>query len=230
MTNWADTARFTLTAGRAPAGRGEVAVSVAAARTAGVRVGDTVTLLLDESRHQARVVGLYDYRPLGREAAPALAFQTTAAQRLLGLPGRVSAVDLVAAPGVAASELVSRAQAAVPDARVVDGQAENADAQERPTDELRTLLDALLGLAGVALLVGRWSSPTPSRCWWGSEPASWPCSARSACPGGRCAAWCSLRPSRSGSSAGWPAPPSATGSRPGPCDSWTSGPAGCRRC
>jgi putative ABC transport system permease protein len=154
VTNWADTARFTLTTGRAPAGTGEVAVSAAAARTSGVRVGDTVNLLLDESRHQASVVGLYDYRSLGREAAPALAFQTTAAQRLLGLPGRVSAVDLVAAPGVAAGELVSRAQAAVPGARVVDAQAENAEARERRTDELRTLRDALLGFAGVALLVG----------------------------------------------------------------------------
>src|SRR5918993_526267 len=154
VTNWADTARFTRTAGRAPAGRGEVAVSAAAARTAGVRVGDPVALLLDESRHQARVVGLYDYRPLGQEAAPALALQTTAAQRLLGLGGRVSAVDLVAAPGVAAGELVGRAQAAVPDARVVDGQAANAEARERRSDELRTLRDALLGFAGVALLVG----------------------------------------------------------------------------
>src|SRR5918995_1542889 len=76
------------------------------------------------------------------------------AQRLLGLGGRVSAVDLVAAPGVAAGELVGRAQAAVPDARVVDGQAANAEARERRSDELRTLRDALLGLAGVALLVG----------------------------------------------------------------------------
>jgi putative ABC transport system permease protein len=154
VTNLAATSRFTVTAGRPPAHAGEVALLASAARTSSARVGDTVSMLLGGSRHQATVVGIYHYRTLGQETSPAMAFDTATTQRLLGLQGQVSAVDLVATPGTAPGDLVSRAQAAVPGARVVDAQAANAVARRQRAETTGTLRNALLGFAAIALLVG----------------------------------------------------------------------------
>jgi putative ABC transport system permease protein len=140
--------------GRAPAKAGEVALSASAAHTSGDRVGDTIGVLLGGSRHQASVVGIYHYRRLGKERPPAMAFDTTTIQRLLGIPGQVTAVDLVATPGTAPGGLVSNAQTAVPGVRVVDAQAASAVARRERAEAAGTLRDALLGLAAVALLVG----------------------------------------------------------------------------
>ena len=154
VTSWADSARFALTAGRAPAGTGEVVLSEPAARTSEAGIGGRVTLLLDGSRHQATVVGTYRYRALGDEAPPAMAFDIATTQRLLGIPGRVTAIDLVATGGVPPAELGGRARAAVPGAVAVDGQAANAQVRAERAGEVRTLRNALLGFAAIALLVG----------------------------------------------------------------------------
>ena len=153
VTNWAEHGRFALAAGRAPAGDGEVALSGAAAAAAGAGIGDRVGVLVGGARHQATVVGVYEYRTLGDEAPPAMAFDTATTQRRLGLQGRVTAVDLVAAPGTAAADLAGRVQA-MPGTRVVDGQAANQAARERRAAEARTLGNALLGFAAIAVLVG----------------------------------------------------------------------------
>ena len=154
VTSWADSQRFALTTGRAPAGDAEVALSEPAARASGARVGDTVSLLRGGSRHQATVAGVYAYRALGDEAPPAMAFQEATAQRLLGIPGQVTAVDLVAMPGAGPADLAGRVQAAVPGATVIDGPAANAEARDRRVAEARTLRTALLGFAAIALVVG----------------------------------------------------------------------------
>src|ERR687898_920852 len=154
VTSWADSQRFALTPGRAPAGDAEVALSGPAARASGARVGDTVRLLRGGSRHQATVVGVYAYRALGDEAPPAMAFQEATAQRLLGIPGQVTAVDLVAVPGAGPADLAGRVQAAGPGATVTDGPAANAEARDRRVAEARTLRSALLGFAAIALVVG----------------------------------------------------------------------------
>jgi putative ABC transport system permease protein len=154
VTNFAATARFAVTAGRPPARAGEAALSGSAARTSGARVGDTVDVLLGGSQHQATVVGVYDYRTLGQETPPAMAFDTATTQRLLGHPGQVTAVDLVAKPGTAPGDLISRAQPVVPEARAVDAQAANEAARRERAEATGTLRNALLGFAAIALLVG----------------------------------------------------------------------------
>jgi putative ABC transport system permease protein len=154
VTNFADTSRFTVTAGRPPARAGEAALSGSATRTSRVRVGDTVGVLLGGSRYQATVVGVYDYRTLGQETPPAMAFDTATTQRLLGHPGQVTAVDLVATPGTALGDLISRAQAVVPQARAVDAQAANEAGRRERAEATGTLRNALLGFAAIALLVG----------------------------------------------------------------------------
>jgi putative ABC transport system permease protein len=154
VTSWAESSRFALAAGRGPATAGEVALSEAAARASGAGVGDTVELRAGDARRRLAVVGVYRYRALGEETPPAAALEAAAAQGLLGIPGRVTAVDLVAAPGVAPAELAGRAQAAVPGATAVDARAANAEARGRRADEARTLRDALLAFAAIALLVG----------------------------------------------------------------------------
>jgi putative ABC transport system permease protein len=154
VTSWSEGTRFALTTGRAPAGGAEIALSEPAARAAGARVGDAVQVLVGGSRHRAAVVGVYAYRTLGDEPRPAMAFQEAAARRLLGLGGQVTAVDLVAVPGAAPADLAGRVQAAVPGVTTVDGPAANAEARGRRLAEARTLRNALLGFAAIALLVG----------------------------------------------------------------------------
>jgi putative ABC transport system permease protein len=154
VTNWGAGARFALTDGRAPAGPAEVVLAEPAARAAGTRVGDTLDLLVGGVRHRSTVVGVYRYRVLGDETPPAMAFEEATAQRLLGMPGRVTAVDLATAPGVAPGDLVDRVRAAVPGATVVDGRAANAAARARRAAEVATLRNALLGFAAIAVLVG----------------------------------------------------------------------------
>ena len=82
---WRTTTALTLTAGRAPMGRSEVAVEKRTAAEGGLTVGARTALRLDGGRqHEAIVVGLFTFRPVGTEATPAAAFDKATAKTLFG--------------------------------------------------------------------------------------------------------------------------------------------------
>lgn len=68
-TNWSSDKRFTVEAGTAPTGPGQVALHKADADSAGIAVGDTAQVLLSDGRSDtARVTALFTYHRLGPRA------------------------------------------------------------------------------------------------------------------------------------------------------------------
>lgn len=144
-TGWDDTGRFALTAGRAPARSDEVALSA----TSGQAVGSRARIILADGREvRARVVGHFDYRTLGVETAPTVAFDPATASRLLGdAYGRIE---------LRGTDLVNRVRAAVSDPAVAvrTGADLAEEARAEADDAARSTRESLLAFAAVALLVG----------------------------------------------------------------------------
>lgn len=102
----AQLAPFTLTAGRQPRGPGEAVLDVGLAARAGVSTGDTTRIAVGSVPADYRVVGLVSAPVLHRQSA---VFVTDAlAAELSGRPDRITAVGVLAAPGVNADELAAR--------------------------------------------------------------------------------------------------------------------------
>ncbi|MFF8399984.1 ABC transporter permease [Streptomyces sp. NPDC016172] len=163
-TNWSNDERFTVDAGREPAGPGEVALNSTDAEAAGFGVGDTVRVLLAGGRSErAEVAGLFTYHRLGpqaeadsdevSDAVPVVAYDDATAARLLGT--RYHRVELTAEAGVAADALARTARGAVPETYPVEtGRALADAAASQSEDEAQDLRLTMLPFAAVALLVG----------------------------------------------------------------------------
>ncbi len=142
-TGWDDTGRFELLDGRAPA-PGEVVLAESSANRAGLGIGDTARILLDDGGDvRSRVVGIYDYRTLGVETASAVAFDPTTT--LLG--DKFDRIEVVGGDPAAVA-------AAFPDLRVDTGAALDAEARDELVDSAQSTRESLLAFAAVALLVG----------------------------------------------------------------------------
>jgi putative ABC transport system permease protein len=148
-TGWDDTGRFTLTDGRAPRDAGELALSDAAAKTAGLDVGARARVLLADGREvRARVVALFDYHTLGVETAPSVAFAPDTATRLLG-----TTYDRIELRG---PNLAEKARAAIqnPEVLIRTGEDLAAEATNEATAAAQSTRESLLTFAALALLVG----------------------------------------------------------------------------
>ena len=156
-TNWT-AARMRPAAGRAPARAGEVAVDAGLARTAGLRVGDRVRIVLGDGRlDRPTVTGLFRYRPLGAtgwDTTPAVAYATaTAAHRLR--PG-YDRIELTTATGADPRDVARDARdvARGYHVRVATGPEIAAAARAQVRSDVWDLRLTLLPFAAVALLVG----------------------------------------------------------------------------
>lgn len=149
-TGWDDTGRFALTEGRAPA-RGEAALSRSAASEAGLTPGDEARILLPGGRETRVVVaGTFDYRTLGVESVPEVAFAASAAGELLG--DSYTRVELAAAPGTQVSAAVRQLTTA-PGLTVSTGEELAAEARDEADSAARSTRESLLAFVAVALLV-----------------------------------------------------------------------------
>jgi putative ABC transport system permease protein len=149
-TGWDGTGRFTVVEG-GPPGPGEVALSQAAALDAGTGPGHDVRILLADGRDvTARVTGTYDYRALGVEEAPRLAFDAATARELLG--GHYERIELLTAPGTRVAGEVRRLLDD-PELRVHTGAELAAESRAEATDAATSTRESLLAFAAVALLV-----------------------------------------------------------------------------
>ena len=145
-TGWDDTGRFALTSGRAPRGTDEVALSDTAADESGLRVGGTARVFLADGQEvRARVVGLFDYRTLGVETAPEVAFAPTVARQLLG-----TTYDRIELRGTGLAGLTMTD----PRLTVSTGAELAAEARAEADDAAQSTRESLLAFAAVALLVG----------------------------------------------------------------------------
>lgn len=148
---------LTVVAGRAPERDGEVAVDTTAVADGGLRVGDTVTLVMPRGEPvSATLVGTVRFGESGNLAGATLtAFDLTSAQMLFTAPGQFTGVSVTSAPGAAPEQVAARVEAAVGGDYAVETRAETvargADAIAEGFGFLGTLL---LAFAGVALFVG----------------------------------------------------------------------------
>jgi putative ABC transport system permease protein len=150
-TGWDGTGRFALTEGRAPA-PGEAALSVSAASAAGLDPGDEARILLpDGEEAHVRVAGTFDYRTLGVESAPEVAFAGAEARSLLG--DAYSRVELRAEPGAHVLAAI-RQVATAPGLTVSTGPELAAEAREDADSAAQSTREGLLAFVAVALLVG----------------------------------------------------------------------------
>jgi putative ABC transport system permease protein len=138
-TDWDDSGRFVLVAGRAPAQAGEIAVSTAA----GVALGDRTRVLLTRGQQNVvSVVGVFRYRTLGPdEPSPVVAFEP--ASTVLGQTYQrieVTGTEVNAVPALYP--------------KATTGSALAAAAQAQAASDAEDLRETLLPFAAVALLVG----------------------------------------------------------------------------
>jgi putative ABC transport system permease protein len=146
---------FDVREGRAPEAAGEVALDLDTARTASVRLGDTVEVLTDETT-SLRVVGLVGFADGdGMPGATVALVPLAEAQRMLGVGDGFSEVLATTAAGSGAEEVTDRVRSALGDGYAVssaqDTAAASADAAQ---DRLGSLSLVLTAMSGAALLVG----------------------------------------------------------------------------
>jgi putative ABC transport system permease protein len=144
---------YTLVAGVAP-GDGEVVAARDLADAAGLGVGDQVAVSTEAGIRQVRLVGIAAAPP-GARLTPAIFFTNSEARQLAG--DRVSAVGLRGEPGVGPAALAALAAEALPEARVLTGDARSEADPSPVTTEftlLRVVVIAIGGNAGfVAVFV-----------------------------------------------------------------------------
>ncbi|MET0821937.1 MAG: FtsX-like permease family protein [Aeromicrobium sp.] len=139
----------TIPTGHEPRRAGEVAMDRRSARNAGYRIGDTVRMVTagDQPRITARLVGYADFAGGGLAGATLVMFDTRTAQDLfLDGADAYTSIGLTAEGGVSQAELVTAVTPLLPDGvEAVTG--------DQVTDEVKTVVDTVLGYLNTFLLV-----------------------------------------------------------------------------
>lgn len=146
-----------LPGGQPPRGPGEVVIDKHSADVGHFSVGDKVRILTQNSPAPYTITGIAKWgsadSPLGATIA---AFDLPTAERLLGHPGKVNALDVQADPGVSQDTLVTRISGAIhtPGVQVVSGLSVTAEGQQTVHQSLAYLSTFLLVFGFIALFVG----------------------------------------------------------------------------
>ncbi|MFE5736796.1 ABC transporter permease [Streptomyces celluloflavus] len=115
----ASLAPFRLSGGHAPQRPGEAVLAFAPGAGPVARVGDRLTLLTAQGRHEVRVVGLAERagatKAADGSAVSAVFLTDTEVRQLSPVPAEADAVAVVAGPGVDARSLAERIGSALPD-------------------------------------------------------------------------------------------------------------------
>ncbi len=141
-----------LAEGRSPAALDEVVINTEYAVAADVAVGDQVNFLTPDGQQTFTLVGTVDF-PVSAGAFFVL-FDFESAQTLYGKEGLVDTVELAAAPGVSAEELIAAAERVVPSEAEVINQAEVIEQSLEDFNQFIGIFrNVLLAFAGIALFV-----------------------------------------------------------------------------
>ena len=147
---------FTFREGEAPAGLGEIAIDAGSAAEAGYQVGDTVDVVLQDSRSSFTLVGIVGFGDTDSLAGATLAgFDLPTAQQLLGKVGLVDEIEVRADDGVTAQALRADVGAVLPTgAEALTGQQVADEGSAAVRDAMSVFSQVLLVFAGVSVLVG----------------------------------------------------------------------------
>jgi putative ABC transport system permease protein len=147
---------FTLRSGEAPTGPDDVVLDAATAAKTGYAPGDEVTILFAEGPATFTVSGIAGFGDADNLAGATMAtFDLQTAQHVLGKVGQYDTIAVAAAPGVDADDLRDRIAAALPSGLEALTSAEVVEeSSQAVADALSFFTTALLGFAGISLLVG----------------------------------------------------------------------------
>ncbi|CAL9584814.1 hypothetical protein SUDANB6_05138 [Streptomyces sp. enrichment culture] len=145
-----------LGAGHAPRGPGQAVLDEVTADRAGVRIGDTLTVIAPPGSFPVEVVGIAAFTTASPGAALLFLDTPTAQARLLGDARAATGISVDAAEDVDDEQLKRRVAAVLgPGAYTYRTAAEQAESDVRRLgDFLDVLKWVMLGFAGVAVLVG----------------------------------------------------------------------------
>lgn len=159
-----DARAMDITSGHSPRGPTEVMVDADTAENRGLKLGDELRTIAVTGDFTARISGIASFRTTNPGATVVFFDDRTAQQKLLGGPDRYTEISVSAQPGVSDEQLKTEVGAAL-GAGTTTGTATGtykiqtkAEAAEENKSDLASFLDvmkyAMLGFAGVALLVG----------------------------------------------------------------------------
>jgi putative ABC transport system permease protein len=149
--------QVTLEAGALPTASGDVAIDAGFAEGQSLAVGDEFGLGTSDGVVPVRVAGVFSY---GESASLGGAIMVAApladVQGWYGLQGRLTSIDIHAAPGVTPEELAGRVRAALPSGLdIKTGEQAAADATAETSAAVNAFLKpALLAFGGVSVFVG----------------------------------------------------------------------------
>jgi putative ABC transport system permease protein len=147
---------FRIVDGHAPRSDTEVVLDRYTAKTAGYGVGDTFTVLTQRGPERLTLAGIAKFGNAdGTGGATQVMFTPTAAQRLVGEPGKYDSIAVVATDGVSQTELRDRIARALPaGTEAITGKQLVEENQSAIRKALRFFNAFLFTFAAVALLVG----------------------------------------------------------------------------
>jgi putative ABC transport system permease protein len=147
---------FTHRTGSAPSGPGQVMIDRASARKGHFAVGDRIGVAVGGQALPFTVSGITGYGSADTIAGASMAiFDVATAQRLFGLAGEYSQIDVKAAAGVSAQQVRDRiARVLPPGAVAVTAASAAANQAQQVNSQLGFLTYFFAGFAGVSLVVG----------------------------------------------------------------------------
>ncbi len=157
-SNWSsgDARSLDITSGHAPRGPTEVMVDADTADKHGLKLGDELRTIAVTGDHTARISGIATFRTTNPGATLVFLDTATAQRRLLGGTGLFTGINVTAGDGLSETRLKAAVSAAL-GAGTYTYQTKTEEAAANKSD-LASFLDvmkyAMLGFAGIALLVG----------------------------------------------------------------------------
>jgi putative ABC transport system permease protein len=144
--------------GSAPRAPSDVVIDQNSFRKGNYRVGEKVHVLSQVGSREYTLTGAVTYggSKSGTGGAQVVAFAPQTAAQVLGTPGRYTAIQVVAQPGVSQAQLVKNLQASVHQANteVISGAKANTETRDAAGASLQFINMFLMTFALVALLVG----------------------------------------------------------------------------
>ncbi|WP_037910414.1 ABC transporter permease [Actinacidiphila yeochonensis] len=156
VSNWdsTETKAVRLSSGHLPQGPADAVVDADTAKAKHLRIGDTLRVIAEPGDFRVTLTGIVTFRSTNPGAAVVYIDTTTAQRRLLGTTDAYTGYGLTAAKGVTDRQLKENVTAAVGHGYTVDTAAETTKKDKDEVGFLGFLKYAMLGFAGIAVLVG----------------------------------------------------------------------------
>ncbi|WP_034271634.1 ABC transporter permease [Actinospica robiniae] len=154
-TNWnGDGKAVTLSSGRVPSGPGEVVLDSDTASQQHLAIGDQLKVITATGTYTDKIVGLAGFKTVNPGAAFVFFDTPTAQADLLGKSGVFTSIDVTAAHGTSDDKLKANVLSAIGGHYDAKTAAEETSSNLDSLGFVSVLRTALLGFAGIALLVG----------------------------------------------------------------------------